>query len=136
MSDFALEGSEHIAWFAAPIIQQEYLHSYALFRLPSTKLISLFEDTAARKAMKAFLVGSDKQARVFNVTQEEIDKSSEIIDHALNGQTSVRTFINTAGESIIAERTEAEAFDRIQQLEKVFVVAMLIAIILVVISTK
>ncbi|CCN45208.1 putative sensor histidine kinase/response regulator [Vibrio nigripulchritudo MADA3029] len=151
MSDFALEGSEHIAWFAAPIIQQEYLHSYALFRLPSTKLISLFEDTAARKAIKAFLVGSDKQARVFNVTQEEIDKSSEIIDRALNGQTSVRTFINTAGESIIAaytsikiqniewaliaERTEAEAFARIQQLEKVFVVAMLIAIILVVICS-
>ncbi|PKF78568.1 hybrid sensor histidine kinase/response regulator [Vibrio sp. vnigr-6D03] len=151
MSDFALEGNEHVAWFAAPIVQHEYLHSYALFRLPSTKLLSLFEDAATSKTIKAFLVGEDKAARIFNVSQEEIDESAEIIELALNDQTSVKTFVNTSGENIIAaytniqiqniewalvaERTEAEAFARIQQLEKVFVVAMFIAIILVVICS-
>ncbi len=151
MSDFALEGKEHVAWFAAPILQQGYLHSYALFRLPSTKLLSLFEDTTIQKSIKSYLVGNDHQARIFNVSQKEIDKSTEVIERALNNESSVTTFSNASNESVIAaytnidiqdikwalvvERTEAEAFARIKQLETVFVASMLIAILLVVICS-
>ncbi|MCV5743727.1 hypothetical protein OFN42_26260, partial [Escherichia coli] len=97
------------------------------------------------------LVGSDQQPRTINTKQDSIQNSLEVIDKALAGQTDVGTYTNGLGEEIIAafapiqtrgitwalvvQLPEKEAFSRIHQLEKLFVIAMLIAIILVVIAS-
>jgi len=150
-SDFSLEGNEHVAWFAAPILQQGYLHSYALLRLPSTKLLNLFNDNTQTNTIKSLLVGSDYQPRLLNLDQADVTASKSVIDLALKGQTAVKSFVNGNNEAVIAayapiqlrdirwamvaELPEKLAYARIHNLEKLFVVAMLIAIVLVFISS-
>ncbi|KYN87296.1 hybrid sensor histidine kinase/response regulator [Vibrio cidicii] len=147
ISDFAEEDGKQVAWLGAPIIQQGYLHSYAMFRLPNNGLTKLVADVNKDAVIHTLLVGSDHLPRTMSTKQDDISRSAEVINKALAGLTSVGTYINGLGEATIAAYTpismkeqtwalvvqlpESEAFARIQQLEKLFVIAMLIAIILV-----
>ncbi len=151
ISDFELEHGRQVAWLGAPIVQQGYLHSYAMFRLPNNGITKLIADKNRESSINTLLVGSDQQPRTINTKQDSIQNSLEVIDKALAGQTDVGTYTNGLGEEIIAafapiqtrgitwalvvQLPEKEAFSRIHQLEKLFVIAMLIAIILVVIAS-
>ncbi|WP_114784983.1 response regulator [Vibrio tetraodonis] len=151
ISDFRVDGKKQVAWLGAPIIQQGYLHSYAMFRLPNngiTKLISDHKDTAE---MKTLLVGQDHLSRTLKVQQEDIDNSYQVVGKALSGDTAVGTYINKLGDGIIAaysqisfnginwaiivEVPEKVAFARVHQLETIFIFAMLIAIALVILAS-
>ncbi|MCW8332257.1 response regulator [Vibrio paucivorans] len=151
ISDFSESNGKQVAWLGAPIIQQGYLHSYALFRLPNNGITKLIADTNAKSGMRTLLVGKDHITRSMAFKQEDIDKSTEVIDLALQGLSSVGTYTNTLGEktiaayspislkgvnwAIVVEVPESEAFARVHSLEKLFVIAMLAAIILVVIAS-
>lgn len=150
ISDFSAEDGKSVAWLGAPIIQQGYLHSFAMFRLPNNGITKLIADDP-NNPKRTLLVGSDHQSRSLAYQQQDIDKSKAVIDLALSGQTNVGTYSNTDNESIIAayspisvkgidwaivvEVPEKVAFARVHQLETVFVFAMLIAILLVVMAS-
>ncbi|WP_428771375.1 response regulator [Vibrio sp.] len=150
LSDFQQENGKVVAWLGAPIIQQGYLHSYALFRLPNNGISKLVADNN-KEPLRSILVGDDYLSRTLAYDQQEIDKSIAVIDQALNGVASVGTYINTVGEKIIAAYTpisvegidwalvvelpEKQAFARVNQLQTIFIVAMLIAIVLVFIAS-
>lgn len=151
ISDFNIEQGKSVAWLGAPIIQQGYLHSYAMFRLPNNGITKLISDTHSVASIKTLLVGNDYHSKTLAYQQEDIQRSQEVIDLALAGATSVGTYTNTAGENIIAayspvsvkgvdwalviEVPESVAFARVHQLEKIFVLAMLVAILLVVMAS-
>ncbi|KGY08246.1 MULTISPECIES: response regulator [Vibrio] len=151
ISDFTQEQGKSVAWLGAPIIQQGYLHSYAMFRLPNNGITKLISDTNNIASMKTLLVGPDYQSRTLAYQKEDIELSNEVVTLALNGLTNVGTYTNTAGEETIAayspvslkgidwalvvEVPESVAFARVHQLEKLFVAAMLIAIVLVVMAS-
>ncbi|MFM2588896.1 response regulator [Vibrio sp. TBV020] len=151
ISDFSQEQGKSVAWFGAPIIQQGYLHSYAMFRLPNNGITKLIADTNNIASMKTLLVGSDHQSRTLAYQQEDIDKSRQVVDLALAGLTNVGTYSNTEDEAIIAayspislkgidwaivvEVPESVAFARVHQLETLFIFAMLTAVLLVVMAS-
>ncbi|BBM63883.1 histidine kinase [Vibrio alfacsensis] len=151
VSDFDLENGKQVAWLGAPIVQQGYLHSYAMFRLPNNGITKLVADINRDSSINTLLVGSNHQPRTINTKQQDIQNSLEVVDKALAGQTNVGTYKNGAGEEFIAafapiqtrgitwalvvQLPEKEAFYRVHQLEKLFVIAMLIAIVLVVIAS-
>ncbi|WP_159739330.1 response regulator [Vibrio atypicus] len=151
ISDFTDDNGKSVAWLGAPIIQQGYLHSYAMFRLPNNGITKLIADTNNIASMKTLLVGSDHHSRTLAYEQEDIDRSQEVVNLALSGLTNVGTYTNTIGEDTIAayspvsfkgidwalvvEVPESVAFARVHQLEKLFVVAMLIALVLVIMAS-
>lgn len=151
VSDFDIENGQQVAWLGAPIVQQGYLHSYAMFRLPNNGITKLIAEINRDSSIDTLLVGSDHKPRTINTKQEDIQNSLEIVDKALAGETEVGTYSNRLGEEMIAafapietrgltwalvvQLPEKEAFARVHQLEKLFVIAMLIAIILVVIAS-
>ncbi len=151
ISDFLQDDSKSVAWLGAPIIQQGYLHSYAMFRLPNNGITKLIADSNNSNAMKTLLVGADHSPRTLAYPQTEVDKSQQVIDLALQGLTSVGTYSNTENEAIIAayspvsykeihwamvvEVPESVAFARVHQLETFFLVAMVTAIVLVIIAS-
>ncbi|MGR5131244.1 ATP-binding protein [Vibrio alfacsensis] len=151
ISDFESEGGKQVAWLGAPIVQQGYLHSYAMFRLPNNGITKLVAEINQDSSIDTLLVGSNHQPRTMNTKQDDIVNSLEVVDKALAGETRVGTYSNGLGEEFIAafapiethgitwalvvQLPEKEAFSRVHQLEKIFVIAMLIAIILVVIAS-
>lgn len=151
VSDFDIENGKQVAWLGAPIVQQGYLHSYAMFRLPNNGITKLIAEINRDSSIETLLVGSDHKPRTINTKQEDIQNSLEIVDKALDGDTEVGTYSNRLGEEMIAafapietrgltwalvvQLPEKEAFARVHQLEKLFVIAMLIAIVLVVIAS-
>ncbi|WP_045421849.1 response regulator [Vibrio campbellii] len=151
VSDFDIENGKQVAWLGAPIVQQGYLHSYAMFRLPNNGITKLIAEINRDSSIDTLLVGSDHKPRTINTKQQDIQNSLEIVDKALAGETEVGTYSNRLGEEMIAafapietrgltwalvvQLPEKEAFARVHQLEKLFVIAMLIAIILVVIAS-
>ncbi|MDE1242025.1 response regulator [Vibrio aestuarianus] len=151
VSDFSAQDGKQVAWLGAPIIQQGYLHSYAMFRLPNNGITKLVADTNKTSQIRTLLVGQDHLSRTLEYEQVEIDKSQKVINLALSGISSVGTYTNTLDEKTIAAYTpiittalhwalvveipEKEAYARVHQLEKLFIFAMLTAIILVVIAS-
>ncbi len=150
ISDFTDENGQPYAWLGAPIVQQGYLHSYAMFRLPNKGITKLIEDKKD-SPMQTLLVGQDHRSRTLSYLQDDIDRSGEVINLALSGKQNVGTYTDTAGEkniaayapinlndthwAIVVELPENVAFARVNQLEKVFIFAMLTAIVLVVIAS-
>ncbi|MGR5236686.1 ATP-binding protein [Vibrio alfacsensis] len=151
VSDFEAEGGKQVAWLGAPIVQQGYLHSYAMFRLPNNGITKLVAKINRDSSIGTLLVGSNHQPRTMNTKQDDIQNSLEVVDKALAGETNVGTYSNGLGEEFIAafapikthgitwalvvQLPEKQAFARVHQLEKLFVIAMLIAIVLVVIAS-
>ncbi|MGR5077311.1 response regulator [Photobacterium swingsii] len=153
-TDFSLNQGEALqtAWFAAPVIQQGYLHSYVFFELNNDKISSLIADTTpTNNYVQTVLVGSDHQPRIPTTSNSSNTLNSESITQALEGNTGVGSFlnfsqtpvlsafspINVLGNTwaLVVELPEEEAFARIRQLEKIFLVAMITAIVLVIIAS-
>lgn len=63
VSDFKNDSDKQVAWIGAPIIQQGYLHSYAMFRLPNNEITKLISDTKDISEMRTLLVGEDHLSR-------------------------------------------------------------------------
>ncbi|UXI00894.1 response regulator [Photobacterium sp. TY1-4] len=143
---------EHAAWFAAPIIQQGYLHSYVFFRLDNQSISGLITDTGPHAShIQTLLVGGDHHARLPGSPSQPSDLSSPSIDQALSGERGVGSFLNfnqipvlsafapvdVLGNTwaLVIELPEEEAFARVHQLEKIFAGAMLTAIALVIIAS-
>ncbi|MCW8345200.1 response regulator [Vibrio sp. ZSDZ65] len=150
ISDFASQGEQQYAWLGAPIIQQGYLHSYALFRLPIKGITKLI-NSGSTTDINLLLVGNDGKAKMMGLSAESITQSEQVIQKALSGETQVGSYSNTLNNqylaafapvqfsdttwALVAETPESVAFASIHQLEKLFVIAMLSAIILVVIAS-
>ncbi|RSD31041.1 response regulator [Vibrio pectenicida] len=151
VSDFKNDNDKQVAWIGAPIIQQGYLHSYAMFRLPNNEITKLISDTKDISEMRTLLVGEDHLSRTLSIQQQDIDNSYQVVEQAFNGQTKVDTYINKSGDGVIAayspisfndvnwaiivEVPEKVAFSRIHQLETIFILAMLCAIVLVILAS-
>ncbi|NLS12745.1 response regulator [Vibrio sp. SM6] len=151
LSDFTTENGKSYAWLGAPIIKQGYLHSFAMFRLPSNGISKLIADSEQNTSIQTLLVGDDRKPRSLASEQSIINNSAPIINRAFDGQKDVGNYTNGIGETLIAgfapitlgnlswalvvQLPEAEAFARIHQLEKVFIIAMVTAIVLVVIAS-
>ena len=84
ISDFSIRDGHMIAWMGAPIIQQGYLHSYALFRLPSEGLTHLLANKSL-SSINTILVGQDHHSRTLTNSDKEIGNSLNIINQALSG---------------------------------------------------
>ena len=89
VSDFDIENGKQVAWLGAPIVQQGYLHSYAMFRLPNNGITKLIAEINRDSSIDTLLVGSDHKPRTINTKQEDIQNSLEIVDKALAGETEV-----------------------------------------------
>ncbi|PMH41215.1 hybrid sensor histidine kinase/response regulator [Vibrio sp. 10N.286.49.B3] len=151
ISDFSLEQGKMVAWFGAPIIQQGYLHSYAMLRLPNDEITQITLDHRKQSSMHTLLVGSDGQSRSSAHNQDIIKKSMAIIDKALSERAGVAIYENTFDEKVIAaysplkikntlwaivvEMPESKAYERIKQLQRIFIVVMIVAILLIVICS-
>ncbi|MGL6258411.1 response regulator [Vibrio sp. WXL210] len=151
LSDFSQQDGATYAWFGAPIIQQGYLHSYALFRLPNQALSELIAPHNQDEKVTTLLVGHDYQSRVITLESRDIELSREVIEHALLGDKQVGSYRNALEQKILAayapievaglhwaivtEVAEGKAFARVHQLIKVFVVTMLIALVLVIVAS-
>ncbi|MCW8330126.1 response regulator [Photobacterium sp. SDRW27] len=153
-TDFVVDPSsgESNAWFAAPIIQQGYLHSYVFFKLSNQAISTFIADTgSSSNHVQTLLVGDDHQSRLPSSKAFPESLSSQSIKNALSGHSGVGSFlnfnqipvlsafaqINVLGNpwALVVELPEEEAFARIRQLEKIFFVAMLTAIVLVFIAS-
>ncbi|MDR9828406.1 response regulator [Vibrio sp. FNV 38] len=151
VSDFSEQDGLIYAWFGAPIVQQGYLHSYAMFRLPNNAISKLMANQSNENGVKTLVVGQDYQSRTIAYTQDDIQTSLETISETLEGLTGVGSYQNTLQQNILAaytpveindshwaivvELAESEAFAGVHQLEKVFLVVMVIAILLVVVAS-
>lgn len=153
-TDFStVAGSDaHAAWFAAPIIQQGYLHSYVFFQLASPSISELIIDTGSRAShVQTLLIGTDHDSRLPGNQSQPGDLSSPSIELALSGERGVGSFLNfnqipvlsafapidVLGNTwaLVIELPEEEAFARVHQLEKIFAGAMLTAIVLVILAS-
>lgn len=143
---------EMVAWFAAPIMQQGYLHSYVLFKLPNNALDKMLNSTPQEKGyISTLLVGNDLIPRNLVTTEKLAPINSTAIEAALSGLRDVGSFLSPENHrvlgayapvdipgtswAIVLELPEEEAFARIYQLEKIFIAVMVIAILLVVIAS-
>ncbi|MGF1699739.1 response regulator [Photobacterium makurazakiensis] len=153
-TDFVEESgsTELSAWFAAPIIQQGYLHSYVFFKLSNKSIREFLSDTGnSSYYVQTLLVGQDHLSRLPIVDNAPTTLTSSSIDSALAGNSGVGSFTNFNGIpvlsafapmnimgtpwALVVELPEEEAFARIRQLEKIFLIAMFTAIVLVIIAS-
>ncbi|WP_028023908.1 hybrid sensor histidine kinase/response regulator [Enterovibrio calviensis] len=152
-TDFSQQSNGEIAaWFAAPITQQGYLHSYVLMKLPNKALVDMLNKAPTEKGyINTLLVGPDHIARNIEASDPLVAINSLAIEKALSGARDVGNFVGTSHQrvlgayapvniqdktwAIILELPEEEAFARIYQLEKIFIVVMVVAILLVVIAS-
>ncbi len=150
ISDFSIRDGQMIAWMGAPIIQQGYLHSYALFRLPSEGLTHLLANKSL-SSINTILVGQDHHSRTLTNGDKEIGNSLDIVNQALSGSESVEKYTNKKAQTMLAaygpiafrnihwgivvEVPEQIAFARIHQLETLFAFTMVSLFILIFIAS-
>ncbi len=134
-TDFSPENGKLVAWFAAPISQQGYLHSFVIFKLdnqPLTRMLT--ESDSKNNQVRTLVVGEDHLPRMGQADlSTKLDSTA--INRALEGQSDVGSFTNFSGTAVlgafapvsptpgvrwamIVELPEKVAFARIYQLEK------------------
>ncbi|WP_074213552.1 response regulator [Salinivibrio sp. ES.052] len=151
ISDFSAEDTDApVAWLGAPIIQQGYLHSYAIFRLPNHALTRLMAPRETN-AIETHLVGDDGKTRAHLTSKSQLVNNTPAIEKALAGETGVTRYQTQSGQTVLAAYTPIHAhglkwglvaevptqvaYARIHQLQQLFIVAMLLAILAVVIAS-
>ncbi|WP_299019007.1 response regulator [uncultured Photobacterium sp.] len=153
-TDFSVDptSKDYTAWFAAPIIQQGYLHSYVFFQLSNEAISKFMTDAGSSNTyVHTLLIGNDHLSRLPTPQTLPDNLSSPGIENALSGNNGVGSFLNfnqvpvlsafapidVMGNAwaLVIELPEEEAFARIRQLEKLFVIAMVTAIVLVIIAS-
>lgn len=149
-SDFNEENGEQIAWFAAPITEQGFLHSFVFFKLNNKKLTALLNEDSLGK-METILTDTQSVSRIGVAPDKGVKIKEASIQQAINGVTSVNSFKNSKGESILAaftqitvqgktwalaiELPEKIAYARIRQLEKIFIFTLLVALMMVAVAS-
>ncbi|WP_022940784.1 response regulator [Psychromonas hadalis] len=149
-SDFQKEGNKQIAWFAAPIKERGYLHSFALFKLDNSQLTHILTKSNLGK-MQTLVTDEKSVSRLKLQKGENLNVRELSIKQAVSGFTSVDSFKNDQGESILAaftpikvlgktwalaiELPEKIAYARIRQLESVFLITLLVALTMVIIAS-
>jgi two-component system sensor histidine kinase ChiS len=145
-SDFDLSGSDPHAWFAAPIIQEGYLHSFALFRLPKQGIDSLLNNLHSPE-MEALLMNQERQMVASNLSID-FQQGDTLFEEALySGNSAIKTMENPEGDKYlvayepIVQDTfswilafalpESVAFANVHQLQSIFVVIMLTGVLIV-----
>ncbi len=140
----------NVAWLAAPIIQQGYLHSFVLFKLPTTGMDELLSEKMEDQTyINTVLIGADNLLRSHNLSSLPAEPSKEYLGKILGQSPRVERLINLSNKAVlsaftpvnvlgnpwtlIVEMPEEDAFSHIDQLEKVFLLAMTAAILLVII---
>ncbi|ELR63473.1 Chitin catabolic cascade sensor histidine kinase ChiS [Photobacterium marinum] len=153
-TDFSLDqlSQSYTAWFAAPVIRQGYLHSYVFFQLRNDTISKLITDAGGSSTyVHTLLIGSDHQSRLSGSQSLPDNLTSPSIENALSGISGVGSLLNfqqipvlsafapidVFGNhwALVIELPEEEAFARIRQLEKLFGIAMVTAIVLVIIAS-
>ncbi|WP_318401917.1 hybrid sensor histidine kinase/response regulator [Photobacterium leiognathi] len=141
--------SDTTAWFAAPIIQQGYLHSYVFMELSNKAISELIQDLGNNaNYVQTLLIGQDHKLRFSAESDLPKTLQSESISQALAGKSGVGSFKNynhipvlsafspldILGNkwALVVELPEKEAFARITELEKIFGFGMITAILLVI----
>ena len=67
-SDFSIMNGENVSWFAAPIVQQGYLHSFVLFKLPNNGLSLLLKNGQQdSSSIKSYLVGDNSLSLISGI---------------------------------------------------------------------
>ncbi|CAH0532581.1 Sensor histidine kinase RcsC [Vibrio stylophorae] len=155
LTDFSTNNSHDVpvAWLAAPVSQDNYLHSYVFFELPNTVLTELVQEDVNNQANSthALLINQAHHTRINMGAENDKLFESPAIDLALAGDTGVGRLDNFDGIAVLSafapihvldkhwalviELPTNEAFARVRQLETIFIIAMLSAIILVVIAS-
>ncbi len=153
MSDFSkgLDGTDdrEFVWFAAPIIQQEYLHSYAFFRLPLSALAYLIEVDHENQTTISLIDQSHKL--LVQTSETGAENNLSVASKALQGIEQVETYTNTANQNMIAayapikvhnlkwavivETPENVAFVRVNKLYSLFLIIICSAVIVIVIGS-
>nr|WP_086940082.1 response regulator [Thaumasiovibrio occultus] len=146
--------NENTAWFAAPIIQQGYLHSFVLYALPTKGLDGLLIDnTTDSLSISTLVFGEDSALRAHNLSfpfamgsqiGDQTEYEVPIVNHpsvektaSVNGEKvlSAARLVRVLGYdwTLLIELPENEAFSRITQLKQLFAIAMTVAFVLVVV---
>lgn len=149
-SDFQLEGNKQIAWFAAPIMDRGFLHSFVFFKLDNSHLTQLLAESNIGQ-MQTLLTNSDSISRIEPQQGQTPIINEASIEQAINGLTSVDSFSNSQGANILAaftpitvqgktwalaiELPEKIAYARISQLQSVFLITLLVALTMVIIAS-
>ncbi|ORT48900.1 histidine kinase [Vibrio sp. qd031] len=145
-SDFDLNASQPHAWFAAPIVQQGYLHSYALFRLPKEGIDSLLNNMHSPE-MEALLLNQHRQVVSSNLSIPYDQDDALLDDTVFSGISAIDTLTSDIGdrylvayEPIIQDTftwtvafalPESVAFANVHNLQTIFLAIMLTGILIV-----
>lgn len=140
------------AWFATAIMQQDYLHSFVLFKLPNTALANIVKQMPSElKNIHSLLIQEENNAVSPTFTNGHQTSIDTIIARAREGKTEVDSVINSSKQAILAAYTSFEvlnknwvlilqlpkeqAFAQIHQLETIFILVMLVAILIVIVAS-
>ncbi len=151
-SDFETDKDNQLAaWFAAPIIQQEYLHSFVLFKLPHTALAELLTDVSHDIGTITTTLAAKKESPIDIASNSLLPFNHFAISSAFAGENTVGSFLNVleipvlgaytplqvldTTWALILELPENQAYQKIYELEKVFIVVMLMAILFVIFAS-
>lgn len=113
-ADFNLGGNNQSeqAWFAAPIIQQGYLHSYVFFQLDINKIATLLPDKPQNgQTVQTLLVGQDHHMRLPNSGDLPQQLISPAINQALAGKTGVGSLLNYNNIAVLSAFTPIKIFN-------------------------
>ncbi|MGL5759012.1 ATP-binding protein [Plesiomonas sp.] len=150
--DFAIDPitKEHVAYLAAPVEQNGYLHSIFIFQLTKRKLNSILSDAQLLgKTSSIILVGHDNIARGVTpmyaqqtaqpqpltgplIQQVTAGKTGNGNSISINGAPVIAAFtpLSVFGQSwgLITETKAEEAFARIESAKKLFLAIMMLTL--------
>ncbi len=150
MSDFSratgTDIKQRVVWFASPIIQQGHLHSYAFMRLPIERLKSIITDDSANNVSILLL---DQYQNLLSGNPEHVEEISALQQHKSSVDITQYTDDNNAIMmasfspleihgmlwSIFSQSPEELAFARVSNLQKLFIGIIIVALILVFITS-
>ncbi|MCP5077424.1 MAG: response regulator, partial [Psychromonas sp.] len=149
-SDFDLEHGKQVAWFAAPITERGFHHSFVFFKLDNSRLSQMVNRLNIGQ-MQTLLTDAQSVSRLMLIKGEKLNIREASIQQAVRGFTSVDSFRNDQGESVLAaftpiniqgkswalaiELPEKLAYARIKQLQNIFLITLLIALTMVIIAS-
>jgi two-component system, sensor histidine kinase ChiS len=149
-SDFNEQESKQIAWFAAPVTERGFQHSFVFFKLENSQLTHLLQNSNIGD-METLLTNDQSISRIKLAPGEKLNIREVSIKQAVDGFTSVDSFRDDKGENILAaftpinvlgkawalaiELPEKSAYARIRQLESIFLFTLLFALTMVVIAS-
>ena len=132
------------SWFAAPIKENGYLHSFAIFKLSNAPLTKMLKESNEHE-IKTLITNDDAISRLTPDQGDKLSISNISILEGIKGFTSVSSFSTEHSEKVLAayspitvqgkawiisvELPESTAYAPIYQLEEAFLLTLLFALI-------